>query len=84
MSVGQITAEPIRNDLKASRAEMRAKVAYLMEKVGLYSKRMSGLGQLTYSIPNSAAVFSPVRCPQKHVLGTVQINSLPSTDLVYR
>ena len=41
MSVGQIIAEPIRNHLKASRAEMRDRVAYLMEKVGLHSEQMS-------------------------------------------
>jgi len=41
MSVGQIIAEPIRNHLKASRAEMRDRVAYLMEKVGLHPQQMS-------------------------------------------
>ena len=41
MSVGQIIAEPIRNHLKASRAEMRDRVAYLMEKVGLHPEQMS-------------------------------------------
>ncbi len=41
MSVGQIIAEPIRNHLKASRAEMRERVAYLMEKVGLHPEQMS-------------------------------------------
>jgi len=41
MSVGQIIAEPIRNHLKASRAERRDRVAYLMEKVGLHPEQMS-------------------------------------------
>jgi len=41
MSVGQIIAEPIRNHLKASRAEMRERVAYLMDKVGLHPEQMS-------------------------------------------
>jgi len=41
MSIGQIIAEPIRNHLKASRAEMRDRVAYLMEKVGLHPQQMS-------------------------------------------
>ncbi len=41
MSVGQIIAEPIRNHLKASRAEMRDRVASLMEKVGLHPEQMS-------------------------------------------
>jgi len=84
MSVGQITAEPIRNHLKPSRAERRDRVAYLMEKVGLHPEQMSRLDQLRNLIPKSTAVFSPVRCPQKHVLGRVQINGLPSPDLVYR
>jgi ABC-type microcin C transport system duplicated ATPase subunit YejF len=46
MSVGQIIAEPIRNHLKASRAERRDRVAYLMEKVGLHPEQMSRLDQL--------------------------------------
>jgi len=41
MSVGQIIAEPIRNHLKASRAERRDRVAYVMEKVGLHPEQMS-------------------------------------------
>jgi oligopeptide/dipeptide ABC transporter ATP-binding protein len=41
MSVGQIIAEPIRNHLKASRAEIRDRVAYLIEKVGLHRDQMS-------------------------------------------
>ena len=41
MSVGHIIAEPIRNHLKASRAEIRDRVAYLIEKVGLHRDQMS-------------------------------------------
>jgi len=41
MSVGQIIAEPIRNHLKASRHEIRDRVAYLMEKVGLHPAQIS-------------------------------------------
>lgn len=36
MNVGQIIAEPIRNHLKVSRKEIRTRVAYLMERVGLH------------------------------------------------
>jgi len=84
MSVGQIIAEPIRNHLKASRVEMRDRMTHLMEKVGLHSEQMSRLDQLRYLIPKSAAVFSPVRGPQEHVLCAVQIDGLPSTELIYR
>jgi len=41
MNVGQIIAEPIKNHLKESRAEIRNRVAYLMEKVGLHPEQMS-------------------------------------------
>ena len=41
MSVGHIIAEPIRNHVKASRAEIRDRVAYLIEKVGLHREQMS-------------------------------------------
>jgi len=41
MSVGKIIAEPIRNHLKVSRAEIRDRVAYLMEKVGLHPEQIS-------------------------------------------
>ena len=41
MNVGQIIAEPIKNHLKEPRAEIRNRVAYLMEKVGLYTEQMS-------------------------------------------
>ena len=41
MSVGQIIAEPIRNYLKASRGEIRDRVSYLMDKVGLHPEQMS-------------------------------------------
>ena len=36
MNVGQIIAEPIRNHLTVSRKEIRNRVAYLMERVGLH------------------------------------------------
>ena len=41
MNVGQIIAEPIKNHLKEPRAEIRNRVAYLMEKVGLHTEQMS-------------------------------------------
>jgi oligopeptide/dipeptide ABC transporter ATP-binding protein len=41
MSVGKIIAEPIRNHLKVSRSEIRDRVAYLMEKVGLHPEQIS-------------------------------------------
>lgn len=41
MSVGQIISEPIRNHFKESRTEIRRRVAYLMEKVGLHPDQMS-------------------------------------------
>jgi oligopeptide transport system ATP-binding protein len=41
MSVGQIIAEPIKNHLKESRAQIRKRVAYLMERVGLHPEQMS-------------------------------------------
>lgn len=40
MNVGQIIAEPIRNHLKVSRTEIRERVAYLMERVGLHPEQM--------------------------------------------
>jgi oligopeptide/dipeptide ABC transporter ATP-binding protein len=41
MNVGQIIAEPIKNHLKESRAEIKNRVAYLMEKVGLHTEQIS-------------------------------------------
>jgi len=41
MNVGQIIAEPIRNHLKISRKELRDRVAYLMERVGLHPEHIS-------------------------------------------
>ncbi|UCH21498.1 MAG: dipeptide ABC transporter ATP-binding protein [Deltaproteobacteria bacterium] len=41
MNVGQIIAEPIRNHLKISRKEIRERVAYLMERVGLHPEHIS-------------------------------------------
>jgi len=41
MNVGQIIAEPIKNHLKEPRAEIRNRVVYLMEKVGLHTEQMS-------------------------------------------
>ncbi len=41
MSVGEIIAEPIRNHLKSSRAEIKERVAYLMDRVGLHADQMS-------------------------------------------
>ncbi len=40
MNVGQIIAEPIRNHLKVSRIEIRNRVAYLMERVGLHPEHI--------------------------------------------
>jgi oligopeptide/dipeptide ABC transporter ATP-binding protein len=40
MNVGQIIAEPIRNHLKVSRKEIRNRVAYLMERVGLHPEHI--------------------------------------------
>jgi oligopeptide/dipeptide ABC transporter ATP-binding protein len=40
MNVGRIIAEPIRNHLKVSRKEIRTRVAYLMERVGLHPEQM--------------------------------------------
>ncbi len=40
MNIGQIIAEPIRNHLKASKVEIRDRVAYLMEKVGLHPEQI--------------------------------------------
>lgn len=40
MSVGEIIAEPIRNHLQSSRAEIKDRVAYLMERVGLHADQM--------------------------------------------
>lgn len=41
MNVGQIIAEPIKNHLKESRPDIRNRVAYLMEKVGLHPEQMN-------------------------------------------
>jgi oligopeptide/dipeptide ABC transporter ATP-binding protein len=41
MSVGEIIAEPIRNHLRSSRAEIKERVAYLMDRVGLHADQMS-------------------------------------------
>jgi oligopeptide transport system ATP-binding protein len=41
MNVGQIIAEPIKNHLKEPRAEIKNRVAYLMEKVGLHTEQIS-------------------------------------------
>jgi oligopeptide/dipeptide ABC transporter ATP-binding protein len=41
MSVGEIIAEPIRNHLKSSRSEIKERVAYLMERVGLHAEQMA-------------------------------------------
>ncbi len=41
MSVGEIIAEPIRNHLTASGAEVRSRVAQLMERVGLHPGHMN-------------------------------------------
>jgi len=41
MNVGQIIAEPIRNHLEISSAEIKERVAHLMEKVGLHPEQMS-------------------------------------------
>jgi len=40
MNIGQIIAEPIKNHLNESRTEIRNRVAYLMEKVGLHPEQM--------------------------------------------
>jgi oligopeptide/dipeptide ABC transporter ATP-binding protein len=40
MNVGQIIAEPIRNHTKASKTEIRQRVAYLMERVGLHPEQI--------------------------------------------
>jgi len=40
MNVGQIIAEPIRNHLKVSGNEIRNRVAYLMERVGLHPEHI--------------------------------------------
>ena len=40
MNVGQIIAEPIRNHLKISKSEIRERVAYLMERVGLHPEQL--------------------------------------------
>jgi len=40
MNAGQIIAEPIRNHLKISTSEIRNRVAYLMERVGLLPEQM--------------------------------------------
>jgi oligopeptide/dipeptide ABC transporter ATP-binding protein len=40
MSVGEIIAEPIRNHLESSRSEIKERVAYLMERVGLHADQM--------------------------------------------
>jgi oligopeptide/dipeptide ABC transporter ATP-binding protein len=41
MSIGEIIAEPIRNHLKSSGAEIKDRVAYLMERVGLHADQMA-------------------------------------------
>ncbi|MGD2269237.1 MAG: dipeptide ABC transporter ATP-binding protein [Desulfobacterales bacterium] len=41
MNIGQIIAEPIRNHLKISRKELRDRVVYLMERVGLHPEHIS-------------------------------------------
>jgi oligopeptide/dipeptide ABC transporter ATP-binding protein len=41
MSVGEIIAEPIRNHLHSSRSEIRDRVAYLMDRVGLHADQMN-------------------------------------------
>jgi oligopeptide transport system ATP-binding protein len=41
MNVGQIIAEPIRNHLNISRAEIRTRVADMMEKVGLHPEHIN-------------------------------------------
>ncbi len=41
MSVGEIIAEPIRNHLRSSRSEIRDRVAYLMDRVGLHADQMN-------------------------------------------
>jgi oligopeptide/dipeptide ABC transporter ATP-binding protein len=41
MSVGEIIAEPIRNHLKSSSSEIKERVAYLMERVGLHPDQMA-------------------------------------------
>jgi oligopeptide/dipeptide ABC transporter ATP-binding protein len=41
MSVGEIIAEPIRNHLESSRSEIKDRVAYLMERVGLHADQMA-------------------------------------------
>jgi oligopeptide transport system ATP-binding protein len=41
MNVGQIIAEPIKNHLKKSGPDIRNRVAYLMEKVGLHPEQMN-------------------------------------------
>lgn len=39
MTAGEIIAEPIKNHTRASRAEIRDQVSFLMEKVGLHSEQ---------------------------------------------
>ncbi len=41
MTIGQIIAEPIRNHLKVSKGEIRNRVTYLMERVGLHPEHMN-------------------------------------------
>jgi oligopeptide/dipeptide ABC transporter ATP-binding protein len=41
MNVGQIIAEPVRNHLNISRAEIRNRVADMMEKVGLHPEHIN-------------------------------------------
>jgi oligopeptide/dipeptide ABC transporter ATP-binding protein len=41
MNVSQIIAEPIRNHMKVSKTEIRQRVAYLMERVGLHPEQIS-------------------------------------------
>jgi len=41
MNVGQIIAEPIRNHLKIPKPQVRERVAYLMERVGLHPEQLN-------------------------------------------
>ncbi len=41
MNVGQIIGEPIKNHLKPTKAEIKDRVAFVMEKVGLHPEQMT-------------------------------------------
>jgi len=41
MNIGQTIAEPIRNHMKIAKSEIRERVAYLMERVGLHPEQAS-------------------------------------------